>query len=424
MAEADLLRRLQGASSSEADLRHMLRRRDIRIEELKRDQGLTDRLGRSIDGGGYGGTAPWSTLASSSNNNNNPHQRPLNLSLRESGSTSAARAGLGGSAAGDNSRARAVASEQVALRATVKRLELELAEAAARGEVGDAATRAAERLAARLFPEAVSGGGGLTENGCCRTCGVTLETGGGKLFGVSGAESESSHHGRGALFLIPNADVERKATAVAADAASVEGAAAEAENTTATAAVAATAASIAVDGNGTSATENNVGPVTAAVEAVSPARRSSTNTASSPASAGAAAVHGGERPTPPYAEVLPAFSSGERSLEANLERLEAVAACGGCGCSGSAADGGAGGFARGRSASPAGGKKSTSKIHAAWAEAVRELRVQVAAIRHRIEATEELLEVRSEVEPMMFHAPWEEEARTSSFIPAVFPYHS
>eukprot|EP00903_Cladosiphon_okamuranus_P006177 g6074.t1 len=378
VAEADLLRRLQGASSREAELRHTLRRRDIRIEELKRDQAARDRLGRS-----FGGTSG----SSGSGNQHHP------VSLRESTSVGAGGIGSGiateGGGGGGGGSGRAVAAERVALRAAMKQLELELAEATVRGEVGDAVTREAERLALRLFPEAAGGGGGGgggVGDACCRVCGAVTGR------GATRSDRFEFGEGRGALFLVPSADVEQRAATaeavtVAASAASAVAAGAEGlDGITATAASTAAAAA----GNGAPGSDN-VGPGGAAMT-TSLAQQPTTCTASSQTCANIAAgdLAGDHGHSSPSGAASLGFGSGIRSLEANLARLEAVAS-GRLGdlSAESSADGG---FLRGRSASPAGRRLGPMAVQGAWAEAVRELRAQVAGLRRRAEATEELVE--------------------------------
>ncbi|CAM9536480.1 unnamed protein product [Ectocarpus fasciculatus] len=363
VAEADLLRRLRGAASAEAELRHLIRRRDIRIEELKRDLATSDRLGRSMSGG------------SGSGSNRHHHQR---LSLRESGSTSSpgnvsgATAAAATDTAARGSQAKAMASEraakEVALNAALKHLELELAEASARGEVGDAVTRAAERFVLRLFPEAENSGGGVggawSGKGHCRACGLTPERA--RRPAVNLADS-----GRGALFLVPSADVERKA-ALAASSAALD-AVAEAQPET----PAAAAGSSSVSAN------NDAGAVET-FPARSPARTPSADTPTRTAGEGGRR----NRVSPPSAIDALGFSSGVQSLEANLARLEAVVAGNGPAGVAKSTDVGPEGLGGIRSSSAPGG----TAVEVAWAEAVRGLREQVLDLGHRAEVTEELLE--------------------------------
>lgn len=367
MAEADLLRRLQGAASAEAELRHLIRRRDIRIEELKRDLATSDRLGRSMSGGSGSGS-----------NRHHHHQR---LSLRESGSTSspgnvsAATAAAAADTAARGSQAKAVASEraakEVALTAALKHLELELAEASARGEVGDAITRAAERFALRLFPEAESSGGGgrgaWSSKGYCTACGLTPER-------ARRPVANLADSGRGALFLVPSADVERKA-ALAASSAALD-AAAEAQPETPAAAA----------GNSSASANNDAG----AVE-TSPARSAARTTSADTPTRTAGEGERRNRVSSPSTAAALGLSSGVQSLEANLARLEAVVAGNGPAGVAESTDGAPDGLRWIRSGSAHGG----TAVEAAWAEAVRGLRAQVLDLGHRAEVTKELLEVGS-----------------------------
>ncbi|CBN80212.1 expressed unknown protein [Ectocarpus siliculosus] len=366
VAQADLLRRLQGAASAEAELRHLIRRRDIRIEELKHDLAASDRLGRSTSGGSGSGS-----------NRHHHHQR---LSLRESGSTSSpgnvSGAAAAAVAAGDTStrgsQAKAVASErvakEVALTAALKHLELELAEASARGEVGDAVTRAAERFALRLFPEAESSGGGgrgaWSSKGYCTACGLTPERARRPVVNLTDS-------GRGALFLVPSADIERKA-ALAASSAALD-AAAEAQPETPAAAA----------GNSSASANNDAGAVETS-PARSAARTTSTDTPTRTAGEGERR----NRVSSPSTAAALGLSSGVQSLEANLARLEAVVAGNGPAGVAESTDGAPDGLGWIRSGSAYGG----TVVEAAWAEAVRGLRAQVLDLGHRAEVTEELLE--------------------------------
>ncbi|CAN0294336.1 unnamed protein product, partial [Ectocarpus sp. 12 AP-2014] len=365
VAEADLLRRLQGAASAEAELRHLIRRRDIRIEELKRDLATSDRLGRSMSGGSGSGS--------------NRHHHHQHLSLRESGSTcspgnvsGAAAAAAAGDTAARGSQAKAVASEraakEVALTAALKHLELELAEASARGEVGDAVTRAAERFALRLFPEAESSGGGgrgaWNSKGYCTACGMTLER-------ARRPVANLADSGRGALFLVPSADVERKA-ALAASSAALD-AAAEAQPETPAAAA----------GNSSASANNDAG----AVE-TSPARSAARTTSADTPTRTAGEGERRKRVSSPSTAAALGLSSGVQSLEANLARLEAVVAGNGPAGVAESTDGAPDGLGWVRSGSAHGG----TVVEAALAEAVRGLRAQVLDLGHRAEVTEELLE--------------------------------
>lgn len=338
MAEADLLRRLQDSAAGEADLRHMLRRRDTRIEELKREQAASDRLNRSSSGCRG---PPWSVLAGSQ----------LSAGCSSGGEAAAVRPG----ARKVRSPAERAATE-VAQAAAVLRLELELAEAAARGDVGDAGTRAAERLACRLLPEDGRGSGG--EEGACLLCRRPLRW---------EVEPEASR-GRGASFLMPSVEVERKAAAAAAAALAMDGRAGEADTTERGAARA-------------RLTPSNA-RIPPADSDYTEADCSRDETPDRGPSADRPRT-GGDGETPPV--VSRGLSRGVQQLEAQLARLEAVSSCRFEG-SGDDMEG------RLRSASPRGRSRL---VGVAWAEVVRELRVQVAALRDRAEATEQLLNVSS-----------------------------
>lgn len=361
MAEADLLRRLQGAAAGEADLRHMLRRRDIRIQELKREQITADRLAKSS-----GGT-PWSTTLAA-----NRHPPNLGVDHTAHGISVAgivSGSGSGGLAAGSR-KAKSVAEQaanDVATAATVKRLELELAEAAARGDVGDAATRLAERLAFRMIPETSWGMGGNE----CRLCGRRLPR---ERRSVCMTGSQA----RGESFFMPSAEVERKVAAAAA----VAAVATEASQMTHTA-----------DGD---ARTGDVGGSAGAV---------GTNTANDDildavavcSDDGGVAGQGHSveeglsvddlgRPrasprTPTAASQ--GLGSSARSLEEQLVRLEAVVGRG----SAASADADDGRFG----SSPPVGRSGAVEV--AWAEAVRELKAEVGGLRNRAEANEQLLSV-------------------------------
>lgn len=416
VAEADLLRRLQGAASSESDLRHMLRRRDIRIEELKRDQVNSDRLGRSFGGSGSSSSIPYQRLP---------------FSLRESGSISAVSGAP--AAAADCSKATTAgaaerATKEVALTADVKRLELELAEATARGEVGDEAIRAADRLGWRLFPGATepvvstSGGASMGDGGSVRTfcpvCGTALA----RAMGPSTQQvAEHGSSGRGALFLVPSADVERKAARAAAAAAENSPAAAMAPGNAPEAATNVQTAPAAEGLTASKATSNApaavVGDSTVSADATiraeethvtsplqSPKRTRSPQSVSTRV-AGRAEGRGA-RPASSFLVASVGFIDGVRSLEAHLTRLEAVVACGGPNGIAESDDqeepresgrvrstkssgGGQGGRQRG-------GDYQHLSFEVTWADALRELKAQVANLHHRAQATEEMLEVRAE----------------------------
>lgn len=210
VAEADLLRRLQDAAVTEADLRHIIRRRDIRIEELKREQATTYRLAKSSAAG-----TPWSNLASSRST----------LGVREAEACDSGRVGCTVAegqdevSGGDKVKmAGERTAKEISQAAAIRRLELELAEATARREVGDAVISTAETLALRLFPKA---GDDIDLGGVgCRTCGRSFP-GNERPCTVSGVQD------RGLSFLMGSVEVE-KAAATAAAAAKV-GAEAEAK---------------------------------------------------------------------------------------------------------------------------------------------------------------------------------------------------
>lgn len=390
----------------------MLRRRDIRIEELKRDQATSDRLGTSFGGSGSGSSIPY-------------HRLPF--SLRESGSLSAISGPAAAAATTKGSKAVTAgaaerAAKEVGLTANVRRLELELAEATARGEVGDSATRVAERLAWRLFPEAaepamMAGGndrlGGGSGRAICHVCRTNLE----RAMGSSTLrEPEREFSGRGALFLVPSADVERKsARAAATTAAKSPKAAMTMENASApeglTTSKASTMMPATVVENSTACADENI--CAAEAKSTSPAR-SSMRTRSPPSTsarvAGRATGRGGRPASSPLVTSI-GLSDGVRSLEAHLARLEAGVARGDpvgiteskdegesaeSGLIGSATSPGggeAGGDRQGGMHRERGRQNLTFEV--AWADALRDLRTQVAGLRHRAEVTEEMLEVRA-----------------------------
>lgn len=338
-----MLRRLQGAAAAEGDLRHMLRRRDIRIEELKHEQATADRLARSSAG------TPWSILGKG---------RPP-LGVRDTFDS-------GGAGITNGSKERTVeeqAEREVSQAATIRRLELELAEAAARGDVGEAVTRGAEKLAHRLFEQA-GGDSGLAggEYRLCSRC--LLEE------GISAGMVES--RGRGVSFLRPSAEVELKAAAAAAAAATVN----DEANETETAHHAAVGLSPTASNT---ATDNNVD--LGAASRVGGGKSGRGHSIESP---GDDLERSRVSPHPTENQVPPAgssdFSNGVRSLEAQLLRLEAI--------SGRSYAVSAGG--RPDYAGPGGG---SGAFEMAWTDAVRELRVQVAGLRNRAEVTEQVLNV-------------------------------
>lgn len=363
MTQADLLRRLQEAGASEADLRHVLRRRDIRIEKLKREQAVTGRLATSSGGGGM----PRLTLVDSFAGSMDARQ------------TACAVGAIGGDLAADMGKADAAAeraAKEVALAAVVKRLELELAEAAARGDVGDAAVRTAERLAHRLFPDAAGAYGEGGRKRECHLCGRLLKP-------ERRDTSLSADYTRGLSFLMPSTVVERKATGAGGE---VDGprcveAAAQTMHTP-------TAVCDSVSGgeNFDSAAVKSFGG----------------NLADQPPSVEAHGDHDhGQSPTSVHAEdgeqaehrdkvpvVSQGLSTGLRSIEVHLARLEAVA-------NGVFADGTDAADSRVQS-SPPGGKSEA--IEWALAQVVHDLRTQVAGLRDQVEVTAELLNVSTERE--------------------------
>ncbi|CAM9788122.1 unnamed protein product [Scytosiphon promiscuus] len=413
VAEADLLRRLQGLGSSESDLRHMLRRRDIRIEELKRGQANSDRLGRSFGGSGSGSSIPYEQLP---------------FSLRESGSISAV-SGAATAATEGRRTATAGAAEravkEVALAANVRRLELELAEATARGEIGDAATRAAERLALRLFPEdgkpVVMTGGSKSwgDTGGTRTfcsvCGTILECAKGSFTQRAGKHESS---GRGALLLVPSAEVERKAARAAATAAdngpaatmAVEDApgaatameiATAAEDLTNPKSTTAAAPDAAVGDHSASADDGVCSDEDHVASPLRSSARTRSNQQSIPARGAGRAKEKGGRPISSSLVASTGFSDGVRSLEAHLARLEAIAAYRGPGELAESNDpeesGESGRIPCATAPGRRGGRhreggRQKSSFGVAWADALRELRAQVGSLRHRAEVTEEMLE--------------------------------
>lgn len=360
--QADLLRRLQVAGASEADLRHVLRRRDIRIEELKREQAMADRLATSSDG------MPRSTLVDSLAGTMNSRQ------------TSYAVGAIGGGLAADTGMAGSAAeraAKEVALAATVKRLELELAEAAARGDVGDAAVRTAERLALRLFPEAVGGYGEGGRNRECHLCGRNLKP-------ERRDTSLVGSHARGLSFLMPSTVVERKAAAArgGADYPQCVEAAAQTMHTPTAVCDSATDGD-SFDPAGVESDGGNLAAQGPSVEANANHDHGQSST-SVHAEDGGKAEHG-DTNVPVVSQGL---STGLQSIEVHLARLEAVASCG-------FTDGTDAADSRVRSSSP-GGKSDA--IEWALAQVVHDLRTQVAGLRDQAEVTAELLNVSTERE--------------------------
>lgn len=365
VTQSDLLRRLQEAGASEADLRHTLRRRDIRIEELKREQAVAGRLGTSSGGGGGG--MPRSTLVDSFAGSMNARQTAY--AVGATGGGFAADTGKTGSAAER-------AAKEVALAAAVNRLELELAEAAARGDVGDAAVRTAERLAHRLFPEAAGVHGEGGRKGECHLCGRLLKS-------ERRDTSLAGSHARGLSFLMPNTVVERKATGAGEETDGPQRVDAAAQTMYTPTAV----CDSVNDGDNFDpvAMESNGGDFAArapSVEAHADHSHGQSSTSTS-AEDEKETEHGDNIPV-----VSQGLSTGLRSIEAHLARLEAVA-------SGGFVDGADAADGRVRS-SPPGGKSEA--IEWALAQVVHDLRTQVAGLRDQAEATAELLNVSTERE--------------------------
>ena len=361
--QADLLRRLQEASASEADLRHVLRRRDIRIEDLKREQAVAGRLAMSSGDGGM----PRSTLVDSFARSMDARQ------------TAYAVGAIGGDLAADKGKADSAAErtgKEVALAAVVKRLELELAEAAARGDVGDAAVCSAERLAYRLFPDAAGADGEGGRKGECHLCGRLLKP-------ERRDTSLSGSHTRGLSFLMPSTVVERKATGAGGE---VDGprcveAAAQTMHTP-TAFCDNVSGGENVDLAAVKSYGGNVAARPPSVEAHGDHDHGQSLT-SVHTEDGEEAEHGDRVPV-----VSQGLSTGLRSIEAHLARLEAVAG-------GGFADGTDAADSRVRS-SPPGGKSEA--IEWALAQVVHDLRTQVAGLRDQAEVTAGLFNVSTERE--------------------------
>lgn len=357
--KADLLRRLQEAGASEANLRHMLRRRDIRIEELKREQAMADRLATSS-----GGVIPRSTLVDNYAGAMNIRQTAYTVGTMNGG-LAAADTGRTGSAAER-------AAKEVALAAAVKRLELELAEAASRGDVGDAAVRTAERLALGLFPEPAGGHIESGRKGGCHLCGRLLNR-------ERRDMSLAGSHSRGFSFLMPSTVGERKAAAAGERKEDPQGVDAAVQTISTPTAVCDSATGgddldpAAMEGDGGNFVAQ--GP---AVEAYADRDRGRPLT-SAQAEHGKKAEHGQNVPV-----VSRGLNIGLRSIEAHLARLEAVASCG-------FADGTNVVDSRVRSTSP-GGKSEAMEW--ALAQVVHDLRTQVSGLRDQAEETAELLNVR------------------------------
>lgn len=374
VSEADLLRRLQDASASEAELRHMLRRRDRRIEELKREQVKTDRLARSAGGES---TTPWSTLAG------RPSANGLENALGPGGELAAGRET--GSGVGKAKYAAARAKTEVSQAATVMRLRLDLAEAAARGDVGDATTSAASRLALRLL----STSGGAT----CDLCGGSVPLREGPNLHTSTYFSDSQQ-GRGASFLMPSAEIERKAAQA--------GESGKIEEPKVPATVAATASHAATAHGLEDVGENSDVEPLDNQRCRPPAeglRRSgddgglTTEELERSHTPSAKPMETGTTARQPLPKRQPGLSRGVRSLEAKLARMARdLGSDGGFvasdDCAGNAV---VGDRHRSRSSSPA--SRASRSARQAWVKAVRELRVQVSELRHRAECTEEPLNV-------------------------------
>ncbi|CAM9818059.1 unnamed protein product, partial [Hapterophycus canaliculatus] len=235
------------------------------------------------------------------------------------------------------------------------------------------------------------GGIGGGARAFCHVCGTALE--GGTGYSTQRvAERESS--GRGALFLVPSADVERKAARAAATAADSSPAVAMAEEN---------AHDCAACGDD----DNRA----AEAQVMFPAR-SSTRTRSPPSlpariAGGGEARGAGLVPTSIVTSI--GLGDGVRSLEAHLARLEAgFASCGPGGIAETNDEGGPAGSDRFQAAAAPrerggeGGERLSGahreggpqylSIDIAWADALRELRAQVTGLRHRAEVTEEMLE--------------------------------
>lgn len=369
IAEADLLRHLQEAAAVEADLRHTLRRRDIRIEELKRDRAAADQLARSS-----GGT-PWSILA-----------KP---STREA--TACNINAVGGTCTdGDRGKARSAkeqAAKDVAMAATVKRFKLELAEAAARGDVGEAATRKAEELALRLISESsshagISAGSAADSSGMgCRFCSRRLtREGQNAVVGLAGSRV------RGASVFTPSMDVEHKpAAAVAAvtEERYVECGKPQIKLATPTA-----VGNLKTTDEGFDLTT----PAALRGGGTPPIRgRSMITCLADGVGLSRTTLSCGQGQTSTV--VSQRLSTGVRSLEMQLSRLEAVASCR---PTVRAADAGFNG--RVRSASPAKGRPDTAGV--AWAGTLRELRAQLAGLRDKAVFTEQLFNVSAVIDKL------------------------
>lgn len=374
VAEAGLLRRLQDASASEAELRHMLRRRDRRIEELKSEQVKTDRLARSRGGES---TTPWPPLTGRPSVNN------LENALGPGGELAAGKKTEPGVGQGKYAAARA--ETEISQAATVMRLKLDLAEAAARGDVGDAATSTASRLALRLL----STSGGAT----CDLCGGSVMPRERRNLQTSTYLSESQQ-GRGASFLMPSAEIERKA-ARAEDSRKMD-------KPKVPVAGAATASHAATAHDSDEMGEKpGVQPFSnqhhqAPVEGF---HRSgdhgglTTEELEVSHTPSAKLMETGTAARKPLQKRPPVLSRGVRSLEAKLARLERD--LGGDGDLTTSRDN-AGSAVVGdshRSRSPSSAFRASRPPRKAWVKAVRELRVQMSELHDRAESSEEPLNV-------------------------------
>lgn len=388
---------MQAAAASEAELRHMLRRRDRRIEELKREQLAIDRMARSTATTGGGGT-PSLALAGS-------HPTSDRCESSEYGPVIVA---LGGSTSQSSGRPRSTAEraeKEVSQAATVLRLQLELAEASARGDVGGASTRAAERLARRVLPQTDgfdNGNGEVWTGGECSLCGQPLVgRDRGRRSMKRSLNSVSQAEGRGASFLMPSAEMEHKARGVSTEAIAQDTGTPKVPEAT-------------VEQLGHAPTDDTVGDTPVehpADEAVgsqgggnTPGRQMISATGGGFSELEPSHTSSNQRATPPNNSGTAArscsspqgLSSGVRSLEAQLARLadegRAKVFPPGADSSGSA-DVFGGDNGRLQSRSPAERTDTHGSTSTAWVDALRELKVQVAGLRDRAEFAEKIIAV-------------------------------